>query len=81
LNNDSGRILVFVFVSIRSYVRCKSRWGDSKKKTYNWGSESYADDFFSDAKLISLQALQPGARFTQEYFINTILPDIVHCRG
>jgi hypothetical protein len=37
--------------------------------------------FFSGAKLISLQALPSGARFTQEYFINTILPDLVHERG
>jgi hypothetical protein len=29
--------------------------------------------FFSGAKLISLQALPPAARFTQEYFINAIL--------
>jgi hypothetical protein len=36
--------------------------------------------FFSGAKLISLQTLPPGARFTQEYFINTILPDFVHER-
>jgi hypothetical protein len=36
--------------------------------------------FFSGAKLISLQALPPGARFTQEYFVNTIVPDIVDAR-
>jgi hypothetical protein len=32
--------------------------------------------FFSGVKLISLNALSAGARFTQEYFINNILPDI-----
>jgi transposase len=31
--------------------------------------------------LISRQALPLGARFAQEYFISTILPDIVHERG
>jgi hypothetical protein len=36
--------------------------------------------FFSGAKLVSLQALPPGARFTQEYFVNTIVPDIVDAR-
>jgi histone-lysine N-methyltransferase SETMAR len=33
--------------------------------------------FFSSVKLISLNALPAGARFTQEYFINRILPDIL----
>jgi hypothetical protein len=33
--------------------------------------------FFSGVKLISLNALPDGARFTQEYFINSILPDIL----
>jgi hypothetical protein len=33
--------------------------------------------FFSGVKLISLHALPAGARFTQEYFINSILPDIL----
>jgi hypothetical protein len=33
--------------------------------------------FFSGVKLISLNALPAGARFTQEYFINGILPDIL----
>jgi hypothetical protein len=37
--------------------------------------------FFRSAKLISLQALPPRARFTQEYCIHTIRPDIVHERG
>jgi hypothetical protein len=33
--------------------------------------------FFSGVKLISLNALPTGAGFTQEYFINSILPDIL----
>jgi histone-lysine N-methyltransferase SETMAR len=33
--------------------------------------------FFSGMKLINLNALPAGARFTQEYFINSILPDIL----
>jgi hypothetical protein len=33
--------------------------------------------FFSGVKLISLSALPAGARFIQEYFINSILPDIL----
>jgi hypothetical protein len=33
--------------------------------------------FFSGAKLISIQALLPGTHFTQEYFVNNVLPDIV----
>jgi hypothetical protein len=33
--------------------------------------------FFSGAKLISLQALLPGTNFTQEYFVNNVLLDIV----
>jgi hypothetical protein len=37
--------------------------------------------FFTDTQLISLNALPPGRRFTQNYFINTVLPDIVHERG
>jgi hypothetical protein len=32
---------------------------------------------FSGVKLISLNALPADARFTQEYFINSILPDIL----
>jgi hypothetical protein len=51
------------------------------RKKHNCRSESSGNDFFCDAKLISLQALPSDARFTQEYFINTILPDIVHERG
>jgi hypothetical protein len=35
------------------------------RKSHNLGLESYGDDFFSGAKLISLQALQCDARFTQ----------------
>jgi hypothetical protein len=37
--------------------------------------------FFTVTKLISLNALSPGGRFTQDYFINTVLLDIVHARG
>jgi histone-lysine N-methyltransferase SETMAR len=37
--------------------------------------------FFSGVKLISQKALPPGARFTQEYFINSILPDMADERG
>jgi histone-lysine N-methyltransferase SETMAR len=37
--------------------------------------------FFSGAKLISRWAFPAGAEFTQEYFIDTILPDIIHERG
>jgi histone-lysine N-methyltransferase SETMAR len=37
--------------------------------------------FFAATKLVSLNALPPGGRFTQYYFINTVLPDIVHERG
>jgi histone-lysine N-methyltransferase SETMAR len=33
--------------------------------------------FFSGVKLMSLNALPAGALFTQEYFINRILPDIL----
>jgi histone-lysine N-methyltransferase SETMAR len=33
--------------------------------------------FFSSVKLISPNALPAGARFTQEYFINSSLPDIL----
>jgi hypothetical protein len=33
--------------------------------------------FFSGVKLIRLNALPAGARFTQEYFINSIFPDIL----
>jgi hypothetical protein len=34
--------------------------------------------FFTGTKLISLNALSPGGRFIQDYFINKVLPDIVH---
>jgi hypothetical protein len=37
--------------------------------------------FFTGTKLISLNALPDGGRFTQDYFMNTILPDIIHERG
>jgi hypothetical protein len=37
--------------------------------------------FFTGTKLISLNALPHGGRFTQDYFINTVLPDIAHERG
>jgi hypothetical protein len=37
--------------------------------------------FFTGTKLIGLNALPSGGRFTQDYFINTVLPDIVHERG
>jgi hypothetical protein len=37
--------------------------------------------FSTDTQLISLNALPPGRRFTQNYFINTVLPDIVDERG
>jgi hypothetical protein len=37
--------------------------------------------FFSGVKLLSLCALPPGARFTQESFINRILPDIINEMG
>jgi hypothetical protein len=37
--------------------------------------------FFTGAKLVSLNILPPGGRFTQDYFINTVLFDIVHERG
>jgi hypothetical protein len=37
--------------------------------------------FFIGAKLFCLQALPPGARYIEEYFINRILPDIVHESG
>jgi hypothetical protein len=36
--------------------------------------------FFASTKLVSLNALPPGERFTQDYFINTVLTDIVHER-
>jgi hypothetical protein len=36
--------------------------------------------FFRDVRLINLNALQHRARFTQEYFINSILPNIVNER-
>jgi hypothetical protein len=34
--------------------------------------------FFTGTKLVSLNALPFGGRFTQDYFINTVRPDIVH---
>jgi NADH:ubiquinone oxidoreductase subunit D len=37
--------------------------------------------FFSSMKLVSLSALPSGARLTQEYFINSILTDIVNEMG
>jgi transposase len=37
--------------------------------------------FFSSVKLVSLNTLPPGARFTQKYFINSILSDIVNKMG
>jgi histone-lysine N-methyltransferase SETMAR len=37
--------------------------------------------FFSGEGLISLQALPPGVKFTQDYFVNSILPDIANERG
>jgi histone-lysine N-methyltransferase SETMAR len=37
--------------------------------------------FFSGVKLASRNALPFGARFTQEYFFNRILPDIVNKMG
>jgi hypothetical protein len=37
--------------------------------------------FFSDVSLITMDALPSHARFTQEYFVNDILPDIVETRG
>jgi hypothetical protein len=36
--------------------------------------------FFIDVSLITLNALQFGARFNQEHFINNILFDIVEAR-
>jgi hypothetical protein len=69
--------LVSVFASIRSHVCNKPRRGDAKNKGHDWCSESDVNDFLSGVKLISLNALPAGARFTQEYFINSILPDIL----
>jgi hypothetical protein len=37
--------------------------------------------FFTGTKLVILNALPSGGRFTQDCFINTVLPDIVHERG
>jgi hypothetical protein len=37
--------------------------------------------FFSGVRLINLNALPPRARFTQEYFMNSILPDIANKMG
>jgi hypothetical protein len=37
--------------------------------------------FFTSTKLVSLNALPSGGRFTQNYFINTVLPDLIHERG
>jgi hypothetical protein len=37
--------------------------------------------FFTGTKLVILTALPPGGRFTQDYFINTVLHDIIHERG
>jgi hypothetical protein len=37
--------------------------------------------FFSSVSLITIDALPSGARFTQEYFINNILSDIIKARG
>jgi hypothetical protein len=37
--------------------------------------------FVSGVKLVSLHALPPGAQFTQKYFINRSLPDIVDKMG
>jgi hypothetical protein len=62
---------------MRSHVCNKPRRVDSKNKGRDRCSESDVSDFFSGVKLISLNALPAGARFTQEYFINNILPDIL----
>jgi hypothetical protein len=37
--------------------------------------------FFSGVSLITVNALPSGVQFTQEYFINNILLDIVEARG
>jgi hypothetical protein len=37
--------------------------------------------FFTGAKLASLNALPPGGRFTHDYFMSTVLSDIVHERA
>jgi hypothetical protein len=36
--------------------------------------------FFSGVNLITVGALPSGVQFTQEYFINNILPDIIEAR-
>jgi hypothetical protein len=69
--------LVSVFASIGSHLCNKPRRGDSKNKGHEQCSESYFNNFFSSVKLISVNALPAGARFTQEYFINSILSDIL----
>jgi hypothetical protein len=37
--------------------------------------------FFNDVSLITLTALSSGARFNQEYFIHSMLPEIIEVRG
>jgi histone-lysine N-methyltransferase SETMAR len=37
--------------------------------------------FFTGTKLVSLNALPPGGKFTQDYFLNTAPRDIIHERG
>jgi hypothetical protein len=37
--------------------------------------------FFSNVRVIGLNVQPSGAQFTQEYFINNILSDIVNKRG
>jgi hypothetical protein len=37
--------------------------------------------FFSVVNLITLNALLSSARFTQEYFMNDIIPDNIEARG
>jgi hypothetical protein len=52
-----------------------------RKKTTIGARKVMVTIVFGDSKLIGLQALPFGSRFTQKYLINTILPDIFHERG
>jgi hypothetical protein len=49
-----------------------------REKADNCVAQDYADNFFGGTSLISLDALPHDQTYTQEYFIDNILPGLVN---
>jgi hypothetical protein len=78
-NHDWWWLLVRVHISIRSHVRSEMRWSDSKRKVQNFGAHKVKMTiFFTSHHLITRDSLLLRQTYTQNYFINNIIFDIVH---